>query len=651
MALEFCGVETPVETDQKPAAQEHTASNRQGLAVWLARLALITLPLIPYGGSLGFGLLGLDDQLYYLNNPALRGGALDGLSAIWSSVFLSDYAPISNLTLWLDLALFGEQNWRGARLHGLLWFGLGTLAVHELVYLITRRWGVAFTVAVLYALHPVCAPSVLWLAERKHLVSFALALWSVYFYVRAREGEWQWKPYALSMLLAVLALLAKPHAVALPVMLFMYEAFLGKGRWIWRVLPVSPFAALSMAFVFVSMSLLREDLDRAFLGGSRLAAIASDGPVLLRYLWHTICPFGLTLYYFVEELSFAAPRALGAWAAVLAVVGVTVWLARERRLVLFGWFFGVAAISPALNLVPQLAPMADHYLQWALPGLLLVIVSLTACALDRLDARDAGARRFRWHVPLIGGAALFLLVPAMLRTHEFSSRRALFETAVVWQPNAALNWAGYAEALTGSPDKADAELIGMAGLNALRCPDAHRLMPQQRALAIREAALFLFRNGDKEEAWTLTEAECAKFKPGEELFQKLTRAEVAARTGRASLAIELLEPSITPEMRTAMEKLRIETRQTPKFPNDLAPVLSLQGTGSDTFAQGWGDLLGVKTLQVLGYAYLASNENEKAFDIGALMVNSWPDDPRGRAILAAALHRFGDHERATKIQP
>jgi hypothetical protein len=148
------------------------------------------LPLLLYAGTLRYPLLGVDDGLYYFSNSALHGGRWPGPVAVWRGLFSNEYFPVTATTLWVDLALFGPDIGWGARLHQLLWFGLGALAVRALVLRITQRKNLALTVAALYLVHPVCTESALWLGQRKNLVAFALAFWSVERYVAARgAGE------------------------------------------------------------------------------------------------------------------------------------------------------------------------------------------------------------------------------------------------------------------------------------------------------------------------------------------------------------------------------------------------------------------------------------------------------------------------------
>lgn len=324
------------DTTKATTLQAGKAQPPRAARIDLQAVLLVVLPILLYLPSLGFGLLGYDDDAYYLQNPDLRLDGLAGLAAVWKHVYYSDYMPLTQLTLWLDAKLFGVEQFWGARLHGLLWFGAGTLALRALVARITGRPGLAFAAALLYALHPVCAPSVLWLAERKNLVCFALMLWSAERYVKAREHN-NATLGAVAFLLCAAALLAKVQALVLPGLLVAYEILL-RGERLYRGLKWwGPFALLCGAFLALNLMYVRDDAAHVVAGGSRVAAIATDGPILLHYLWNTVCPLNLAFFYMVRELPASSTIGWAAWAGFLAISGLLLWLARERAQFAFFW--------------------------------------------------------------------------------------------------------------------------------------------------------------------------------------------------------------------------------------------------------------------------------------------------------------------------
>jgi len=613
------------------------------LRLGAAALILIALPFAIYSYTLSYGLLGYDDSIYYTQNPPLKEGRAEGLISLWSGVILSDYTPVTQLTLWIDLALFGQQAWWGARLHGIVWFVIGVLAVYALMRRISERH--AFAVALLLAVHPVCVQSVVWLAERKQLVSFALAFWSMERYVAARTAEQTRAKISAGMAaftLAVAALFAKPHAVAIPVMLSTYELFIARDAWLRRAAWLAPFVVLTAAFTLWNLS-IRTDLARPFLGGSRLNAVLIDGGILLRYLQQTVFPAGLTLYYFVNE-SAPVSTLLLAWAGVLAIVAASVALSPQPRVALFGWALAVAALSPALNLVPQLAPMTDHYLHWALPGVLLVVVLLA----ERLVTYIPSQR-----IPVLPAiatalAATALAVLSLLRLPEFANKEALFSAAIVKEPESAFNWAHYVTTIYGRAN-ADRRVLGDVAVKALTCGDADRLLPQERTAVAIEAVVRLRQRGPSHAAEETLERQTRLLEKHSPQAAMLLRGHVEMRSGRMPHAIAALSPPFNSGMQQIARALRERCRDGSAFPDQFPPMVSLSAlsdaqSGDDFSAAMLLDLLGL-----LGEAYLRNKEPERAFDVLAVLVNMRPDYGPGRELLAETYEALGNTAAAKRL--
>jgi hypothetical protein len=675
-------------------------NHRSPIANVLGAALLVLLPLLIHSRGLGFGPVDPDDQLYFRLNPALHDGRPQGALDVWKAPYLHDYFPVTQTTIWADLALFGTESWWGSRLHALLWFILGAFAVRALVARLTGSPGLALVVAIWYAVHPVCTHAVMWLAERKNLVCLALCFWCLERYVASRQSEntrARRINLGVAWLLSVLALLAKPHAVALPVMLASYEVLLGRGAWRWRAARLALFVASAALYLVLTFRYVVVHLERYALGGGLLGVFVSAGVVLARYLWHTIAPTRLAFFYAKPELPPWSPFGWGAWALVALLALGTVWLARRNEgqaggwkpeagrratrtsrrnwaaavppasglrpaVCAFGWLFGLAALSPALNFAPQqLTALADQYHQWALPGWLMSLAlsgwgllsgspRLGWCCSSGLQPPASGlpgaekmpasqdAQAKKWAAFVAGALALCWGLLALARVADYRSPLALAAATVEREPGSALAWARYTRVLAASEDRDERHMAGIAGLRALHSPDADRIQLQERALAVTEAAVLLYRGGKEQRAAELLAGELPRFARLPLPFADLIEAEVAARTGRPELAVERLARYFTPAHEAAAEQLRRECRGGARGPDALPPLTS--GAPPDWAAHQlgiWSDFER-RLLLVLAQAYLDRGESERAWGVAAVLLNAHPRDGLGRQLLAKCAH-------------
>src|SRR5262249_51241886 len=112
-------------------------------------------------------------------------------------------------------------------------------------------------VAVLFALHPLRAESVVWISERKDVLSVFfgfLALWAYAGYARQPSLS----RYLTVAVALTLSLLAKPTLVTLPCLLLVLDWWpLGRaatpGAWRWLAAEKFPLLALCAASCFVTL--------------------------------------------------------------------------------------------------------------------------------------------------------------------------------------------------------------------------------------------------------------------------------------------------------------------------------------------------------------------------------------------------------------
>jgi tetratricopeptide (TPR) repeat protein len=317
--------------------------------------------------------------------------------------------------------------------------------------------------------------------------------------------------------------------------------------------------------------------------------------------------------------------------------------------VVFSWLYAVAALSPALNLVPQLAPCAYHYLLWSLPAVLLIICVLARAAIARAPVPDQS----RIGALSCLGAALFLAVLSWSRVPEFATKEMLFTKAVLKQPDAGINWSWYAAGLFATGVAADQAEAARAAVRALACEDSWRILPENRALVIILAALDLSRQGRSAEADALVEREVASLPADGGVIADIVRAQVALRSGQSARAVSLLMRFYPPLLQDAAGVLRTQCRSGLVLPDALpaqAEIASVLGGMDDAANRGHGIDNESRQLQALAYAYLIGGDVERAFDVAALTVNLVPGDRSARQLLGdiyRKLHLDAAAERLT----
>jgi tetratricopeptide (TPR) repeat protein len=190
-----------------------------------------------------------DDDAYVTRNPTLR--SIAGLRQMWlEPLSIPQYYPLVHTTFWIEYHLWGLNP---------LGYHLVNVLLHAtsawLLWRLLKRLEVpgAWLAAALFAVHPVCVESVVWVTERKNVLSLALVLSSMIAYFRfapldqsnaqespsPKAGRWVW--YALSWLLFFAALLSKTVVATMPAVILVI-VWWKRGCIGWRdVVPLLPF--------------------------------------------------------------------------------------------------------------------------------------------------------------------------------------------------------------------------------------------------------------------------------------------------------------------------------------------------------------------------------------------------------------------------
>lgn len=397
--------------------------------VAVAAVALVTLAYLP---SLP-GPFVLDDHVYVVENAELRSmPLLQAWRLFTAPANPFEYLPVRDLSLRLDLALFGLDP-LPFRLHNLLLYAVTCLLLGPLARAAAdlhsapepgarpgeprqAAWLATGAVA-LFAAHPAHVESVAWISGRKDLLSGLFTLLALWLFVTAlgKADRLRYLGSALAFLLAVLS-----KATALPAVLVAWLLALGRTHrhrsWLQPVsratLAVLPWLVIAAGALALHWTVGRRTGILTAPDDSGTGALK---PVLLLgYLVRiALAPLQPRLIYDIGEPGAAriVALALGVAAILAAVAALARWATHRSPAAL-----GVAAFTfftlPFLQILPLTtwSLVSERFLFLPLLGLALAVAAL-AVRLPR--PRSAAV--------LVGALFLFGLAGTLARSDDWAS--------------------------------------------------------------------------------------------------------------------------------------------------------------------------------------------------------------------------------------
>lgn len=409
-------------------------------------LVALTLAALGHVGKNDF--IDLDDGAYATDNNLVKKGlTADGLRWAWTTLQAGHWHPLTWLSLQLDASLgklFVKQPHPAIfHLTNLQWH----LASVLLLFVVLRRmtgavWRSAL-VAALFAVHPLHVESVAWVAERKDVLStfFWILTMGLYAWYAERPG---WSRYLLVLLSFILGLLAKPMLVTLPCALLLLD------YWPLRRFPFLVEQGTEPAYPTVSWKLLlleKVPLVLLLVGASvityhaqkEVGAVMQLGNISIservgnalvsyvQYLWQTMVPVGLSIFY-PHPFHRLAFWQVGGAALLLAGLTVVVYKQRHTRpYLIVGWLWFLGTLVPVIGLV-QVGEQAraDRFTYVPHIGLFVLLVWGGADLLAR------------WPRPMVASLTIALLVGfgtlTWLQVRHWRNTESIWEHAVAVDP-------------------------------------------------------------------------------------------------------------------------------------------------------------------------------------------------------------------------
>lgn len=399
--------------------------NTRGAAVIVIVVTLIALSaVIPHQFTTW------DDNYNIVQNPQVNPPSADGLAYLWTHPWMHLWVPLT-YTVWIAIAAikFDPQFFHAINLLVHVAASLATLCL-----LRRLRFSVTASMfgALVFAIHPVQVESVAWISGLKDVLSGALCIASLLCFARTRpenampsDGGREGSRFILdpsylaSLALFLLAMLAKPQAVALPLAGFAIDRWLHNRSVKHSLKLIAPMIVLAIPIVVIGRiaqtGALVEHVpiwQRPFIAGEAIAF----------YLWKLVWPVKLGIDY-GQTPTWVMHSRVGYFAWMIPLALAVLFAGRGIALMAIAVF--VAGLLPVLGFVPfdfqAKSTVADHYLYFAMLGVAIGAAGLCE-TLPKLR-------------PAMIALLVALAVRSFIQTRIWTDSRTLFTHAIAVNPD------------------------------------------------------------------------------------------------------------------------------------------------------------------------------------------------------------------------
>lgn len=385
---------------------------------YLAGLVSIITFLL-YLKSLQNDFVGWDDNFYVTANPYIRTLNLDLFRWAFLDFYSYNWHPLTWLSHALDYAIWG-LNPLGHHLTNNIIHTVNTFLVVILVIKLFSAWknntlknvertyfiehgGVTIGVCtgLFFGLHPLHVESAAWIAERKDLLCALFFLLSVIYYSYYIEiinnntienrtsSRLLYNKYLLSFIFFILALLSKPMAVTLPIVLLIFDYYpfnrINSFKTL-RSVSVEKIPFILCSFGSSIVTYLAQQSGNAIWEGvpfpTRVVVATKS---IVAYLWNMLFPLDLFPFYpYPRGASLQSLEYIGTLFLVIGVTLFCVYISKRQKLWLTIWAYYIVTLLPVLGLIQVGGQfMADRYTYLSSLGPFFIIGLLISWCLQK----------------------------------------------------------------------------------------------------------------------------------------------------------------------------------------------------------------------------------------------------------------------------
>ena len=441
-------------------------------------IAILLLTIMVYFPTFTSDFTNWDDGGYITENQLIHNLSFENVKTIFTEYFISNYHPLTLLSLSLDFQIAGQNPFVFHFVNVLLHL-INIVLVFWMIFLILEIIGlsnkteIALITAALFAVHTLHVESVSWISERKDLLYSMFFLASIIQYLKFVKSKKN-KNYIFSLLFFILSLLSKGMAVSLALSLIAIDLVLKRKILSKKVLLEKiPYFILSLIFGIVALH--AQQTGDAIADGSvfkfyERILFACYG--FCQYHFKLLMPVNLSaIYPYPIKIGGAIPAKFYFFLIIFIALSVGLILTIKRsHFGRFGILFFLANIIFVMQIIPVGSAMfADRYTYIPSIGYFFLV----GFFFHQINQKYRNFRKFG--IAIISLYILILSVLTFNRTKVWENSMTLWDDVLSKHTEAPIAWINrgnakykikkyqsaikdYNQALAHKPDQAQAYL-------------------------------------------------------------------------------------------------------------------------------------------------------------------------------------------------
>lgn len=410
---------------------------------------LLALVLVIYWQTVGFGFINLDDNLYVYDNTRIANGLTkDTINWAFSAFYSANWHPLTWLSHALDIQLFG-LNAGGHHAVNVFIHLINSILSFIVFRKMTGSFWKSAIVAALFAVHPAHVESVVWISERKDVLStlFWLLTMLVYFKYAEKKKSVKVEPInkenqipppqssvvsstyflliCLSLLFA-LGLMAKPMLVTLPFVLLLCDFWALERLKALKDLPSLIIEKLPLFILSILSSYITILAQKSYGAVESLEVLSVQTRIFnaivayAKYLITFFYPANLAVWYPYDK-NISALQIIGSIVFLATVTGFCAWQIRDRKYLLMGWLWFLGTLVPVIGLVQVGSQsMADRYTYVPFFGLFVMFVWGISDILKKFSLNK------KMFVPIFGIVIIIFTILSFIQTSYWKNSETLY---------------------------------------------------------------------------------------------------------------------------------------------------------------------------------------------------------------------------------